>query len=355
MALGNGTELTWYGHATWLLVTPDGKRILIDPWKTGNPAWPAGLDDPGDIDALLITHAHGDHMADAVPMAAAGKPDGVVCMIEIGDYLEKKGVENVIGMNKGGSVDVAGCRVTMVHASHSSSFEDGDGYVYLGDPVGFIVRTGDLSLYIAGDTCVFGDMALIARLYKPNVALLPIGGFFTMDPYEAAEAVPPAPGEEGRAVPLRDVPAGRRHARSAAPRGPRRGRPRGARRAAGRDRPVTFSLVACDLEAATGVSPWPPSSPRSARSCPGCGATSARWQRSRWRTVLYGPDGLTLLREGAGAEDAAARPTGPDGQRDERQLGIVDGSGGSRPSPARSACHGRAAAPAPATPRRATS
>ena len=76
MALGNGTELTWYGHATWLLVTPDGKRILIDPWKTGNPAWPAELDDPGDIDALLLTHAHSNHMADAIPMAAAGKPDG---------------------------------------------------------------------------------------------------------------------------------------------------------------------------------------------------------------------------------------------------------------------------------------
>jgi L-ascorbate metabolism protein UlaG (beta-lactamase superfamily) len=189
MPLGNGLELTWYGHASMLLTTPAGKRILIDPWKTGNPKWPDGVE-PGDIDVLLLTHAHSDHLADAIPMAAAGKPDAVICMIELGDYLEGKGVENVAGMNKGGTIEVAGCWVTLVQASHSSSFVEDDGtYMYLGDPVGFIVRTGEVTVYIAGDTCVFGDMALIGRLYKPDVAVLPIGGYFTMDPYEAAEAV----------------------------------------------------------------------------------------------------------------------------------------------------------------------
>jgi len=189
MPFGNGLELTWYGHASMLLTTPSGKRILIDPWKTGNPKWPDGVE-PGDIDVLLLTHAHSDHLADAIPMAKAGKPDAVVCMIELGDYLEGKGVENVAGMNKGGTIEVAGCWVTLVQASHSSSFvEDHGTYLYLGAPVGFIVRTGEVTVYIAGDTCVFGDMALIGRLYKPDVAVLPIGGYFTMDPYEAAEAI----------------------------------------------------------------------------------------------------------------------------------------------------------------------
>jgi L-ascorbate metabolism protein UlaG (beta-lactamase superfamily) len=190
MPLGDGLELTWYGHATWLLKTGEGKRILIDPWKSGNPVWPGHSPDPGKIDAMLLTHGHSDHTGDAVRMAADGQPDAVVAMIELGDYLEMKGVANVIGINKGGTVEVAGTRVTMTHAVHSSSFGESDGtIVYTGEPASFILRTGNTTLFIAGDTCVFGDMALIARLYTPNVAILPIGGYFTMDPFEAAEAI----------------------------------------------------------------------------------------------------------------------------------------------------------------------
>ena len=329
MPLGNGLELTWYGHASMLLTTPAGKRILIDPWKTGNPKWPDGVE-PGDIDVLLLTHAHSDHLADAIPMAAAGKPDAVICMIELGDYLEGKGVENVAGMNKGGTIEVAGCWVTLVQASHSSSFVEDDGtYVYLGDPVGFMVRTGEVTVYIAGDTCVFGDMALIGRLYKPDVAVLPIGGYFTMDPYEAAEAIRLLGVK--KVVPCHDgtFPLLAGHARSAAQGGRGRQRPRGAGRRARRDDPMTFSLVACDLEAGDwgvavaskfpsvgAVVPW-------ARGNVGAVATQSL------ANVLYGPEGIERLAAGASAEQVVADLTGPDDMREERQLGVVDGHGGS--------------------------
>ena len=249
MPLGNGLELTWYGHASMLLTTPAGKRILIDPWKTGNPKWPNGVE-PGDIDVLLLTHAHSDHLADAIPMAAAGKPDAVICMIELGDYLEGKGVENVAGMNKGGTIEVAGCWVTLVSASHSSSFVEDDGtYVYLGDPVGFIVRTGEVTVYIAGDTCVFGDMALIGRAVQARRRGAADRRLLHDGSLRGRRGRPAAGRQEGRAVPLRHVPAAGRHARCSCARRPRRQRPRGAGRRARRDGPMTFSLVACDLEA----------------------------------------------------------------------------------------------------------
>jgi L-ascorbate metabolism protein UlaG (beta-lactamase superfamily) len=112
-------------------------------------------------------------------------------MIEFGDYLEGLGVENVIGYNKGGTVEAAGIRFTMVAASHSSSIGLPDGSILsMGEANGYIVvLENGYRIYVAGDTCVFGDMALIGRLYAPDLAILPIGGFFTMDPFEAAEAI----------------------------------------------------------------------------------------------------------------------------------------------------------------------
>jgi len=191
MSLGNGVKLTWIGHASFILETPGGKRALIDPWMTGNPVCPEALHDPGDIDLILLSHGPSDHTADVVRLAKEKSPAAVMCMIELGDYLGSKGVENIMGGNKGGTLSAEGISVTLTHAFHSSSYGEEDGtIVYTGEPAGLIITLeNDYRIYFAGDTTVFGDMALIAELYRPDLAMLPIGDFFTMGPMEAAKAV----------------------------------------------------------------------------------------------------------------------------------------------------------------------
>jgi L-ascorbate metabolism protein UlaG (beta-lactamase superfamily) len=186
----NGARLTWFGHATWLLETPGGKRVLIDPWLTGNPKAPENPD-LGTIDLILLSHGHSDHTGDLVRLAQEKQPKAVVGMMELLEYFGGKGVENGVGMNKGGSTEAEGIRVTLTHAHHSSSFGEEDGtIVYLGEPAGLIVTLeNSFRIYHTGDTCVFGDMALIGELYSPDVAMLPIGDFYTMGPFEAAKAV----------------------------------------------------------------------------------------------------------------------------------------------------------------------
>jgi L-ascorbate metabolism protein UlaG (beta-lactamase superfamily) len=191
MSLGNGVKLTWIGHASFILETPGGKRALIDPWMTGNPVCPDSLHDPGDVDLILLSHGHSDHTGDVVRLAKEKSPAAVICMIELGDYLGSKGVENIIGGNKGGTLSAEGISVTLTHAFHSSSYGEEDGtIVYTGEPAGLIITLENgYRIYFAGDTTVFGDMTLIGELYKPDLAMLPIGDFFTMGPMEAAKAV----------------------------------------------------------------------------------------------------------------------------------------------------------------------
>jgi L-ascorbate metabolism protein UlaG (beta-lactamase superfamily) len=191
MSLGNGVKLTWIGHASFILETPGGKRALIDPWMTGNPAAPESLHDPGDVDLILLSHGHSDHVGDVVRLAKEKSPAAVMCMIELGDFLGSKGVENIIGGNKGGTLSAEGVSVTLTHAFHSSSYGEEDGtIVYTGEPAGLIITLENgFRIYFAGDTTVFGDMALIGELYRPDFAMLPIGDFFTMGPMEAAKAV----------------------------------------------------------------------------------------------------------------------------------------------------------------------
>jgi L-ascorbate metabolism protein UlaG (beta-lactamase superfamily) len=186
--LPDGAKLTWLGHATFLLET-GGARILIDPWVQNNPACPDELKDLGSLDAMLITHAHYDHIGDAVEIAKATSPQ-VVAIIETVKWLESKGVENTIEMNIGGTVEVAGVKAHMVHAVHSCGITDGDSVIYGGEAAGFVVELADgFKLYHAGDTAVFSDMALIGRLLEPDIALLPIGDHYTMGPRSAAEAI----------------------------------------------------------------------------------------------------------------------------------------------------------------------
>jgi L-ascorbate metabolism protein UlaG (beta-lactamase superfamily) len=191
MSLDNGVKLTWIGHASFILETPGGKRALIDPWMTGNPVAPESLHDPGDVDLILVSHGHSDHTGDVIRLAREKSPAAVMCMIELGDYLGSKGVENIIGGNKGGTLSAEGVSVTLTHAFHSSSYGEEDGtIVYTGEPAGLIITLENgYRIYFAGDTTVFGDMALIGELYQPDLAMLPIGDFFTMGPMEAAKAV----------------------------------------------------------------------------------------------------------------------------------------------------------------------
>jgi L-ascorbate metabolism protein UlaG (beta-lactamase superfamily) len=179
-------SLTWLGHSSFRLDTADGKRIYVDPWLSG-PTTPDSERNPERADAIAVTHGHGDHSSD-VPALQQQLGCPVLGMVELMAWYSKNGIDeaNLIPFNKGGTVEVAGVRFTMTNAFHSSSTPD---LSYAGEAAGFVAFADDARVYVAGDTTVFGDMALIARLYEPTVAVLPIGGHYTMDPKEAALAL----------------------------------------------------------------------------------------------------------------------------------------------------------------------
>jgi L-ascorbate metabolism protein UlaG (beta-lactamase superfamily) len=179
-------QITWLGHGTFTLKLASGEVVVIDPWLE-NPKFPAGYA-LARVDAILITHGHFDHLADAVPLA---KRHGakVIANYEISTYIGAQGVENVSGMNKGGTQAAGSLRVTMTHALHSSGIAHGNHFLDGGDAAGYVLHFADgRKAYFAGDTAVFGDMALIAELYQPTLAFLPIGDLYTMDPVQAALA-----------------------------------------------------------------------------------------------------------------------------------------------------------------------
>ncbi len=185
--MGN-VRITWLGHGTFSIRTEDDRTLLLDPWVQGNPSCPEGLKKSVRPNAMLVTHGHFDHIGDAVALARDHKPE-VVAVFETAHWLESKGVANTRPMNKGGSQDVLGVRVTMVHADHSCGILDDGRIVYGGEAAGYVLRfPSGPTLYFAGDTNVFGDMRLIGEIYRPDIACLPIGDLYTMGPREASVA-----------------------------------------------------------------------------------------------------------------------------------------------------------------------
>src|SRR5262245_12553156 len=181
-------SITWLGHATFLLKSPGGKTILLDPWVTGNPSSPESAKTLGPLDPILLTHGHNDHTGDAVSI---GRSSGaqMIAPFELSEWLKKKGLKNVTGMNPGGTINALGLSITMVPAVHSSSVEDDGQVLYMGVATGYVVKLEDgVTVYYSGDTSVFGDMRLIGEMYKPQIAFLPIGDLYTMGPEQAAKA-----------------------------------------------------------------------------------------------------------------------------------------------------------------------
>jgi L-ascorbate metabolism protein UlaG (beta-lactamase superfamily) len=185
-----GNKITFFGHATFSLTTRSGEVGLIDPFVMSNPKCPEALKKLPRLDAIFVSHAHADHFADLVPIAKQHRPQ-IAAIFETCLWLGTKGLEKEARpMSKGGTQKIGDFEVTMTHAFHSNGIEDGDKVVYGGEPAGLVIRmSGGFTVYHAGDTALFGDMKLIGELYKPDIALLPIGDLFTMGPRDAAYAL----------------------------------------------------------------------------------------------------------------------------------------------------------------------
>jgi L-ascorbate metabolism protein UlaG (beta-lactamase superfamily) len=182
-------KITWFGHSAFRLDFAD-KVVLIDPFFTGNPAFEGSMEKAVEgATHILITHGHGDHVGDTLQIAKATGAK-VVTNYDLCMYLVSQGLENFDPMNTGGTTDQEGFTVTLVHADHSAGLGDMGVNVPLGSANGVIVKAeGEPTVYHMGDTDIFSDMALIAEIHRPDVAMVPIGDRFTMGPEVAALAV----------------------------------------------------------------------------------------------------------------------------------------------------------------------
>jgi Predicted Zn-dependent hydrolases of the beta-lactamase fold len=170
--------IKWLGHAAFE-ISLSGKKLLIDPWIS-NPLSPITLNDITHVDYILVTHDHFDHLGETVDIAKKTNAT-VIGVFELMNYLGEQGVKNTIGMNVGGSVKLTSeIEIYVTPALHSSS---------KGVPVGFIIKAPEATIYHAGDTGLFSEMDLLGKLFKIDVAMLPIGSLFTMDPRQAAYAL----------------------------------------------------------------------------------------------------------------------------------------------------------------------
>lgn len=184
-----GHSITWFGHAAIGITLADGTVALVDPWLS-NPKCPEQFHKPARVDSIYLTHGHFDHFGDTLDLVEAHQPQ-VFAIHEIAVYLEAHGAENAVGSNKGGAVEGPGGIVgTLVEASHSSGISGEEGIVPGGEAAGWVLELPNgPTLYHAGDTGLFGDMSLIGEMFDPDLAILPIGGHFTMGPHHAAKAI----------------------------------------------------------------------------------------------------------------------------------------------------------------------
>jgi L-ascorbate metabolism protein UlaG (beta-lactamase superfamily) len=166
----------WFGHAAFE-VNIDGVKVLIDPWVS-NPLSNVKVDELKNIDLILVSHDHFDHLGDTVEVARKTGAQ-ILSVPELSNYLKDQGL-NTIGMNIGGTAEFKGLKITMTQAFHTSS---------RGSPVGYVIKGSESSIYHTGDTGLFGDMKIIGELYKPKISLLPIGGYYTLGINEALVAV----------------------------------------------------------------------------------------------------------------------------------------------------------------------
>lgn len=181
-------KLTWLGHASFRLEI-EKAVILIDPWVTGNPIFPEDKRSEAIAGAthILLTHGHGDHIGDALPIAKELNIP-VVGIYDLITFWENTQEIEGIGFNKGGTVELGGAQVTMVNACHSSSMDGPEGPVYAGHEAGYMIAGDGHVIYLSGDTDIMADMEWMAEYHQPDIGILCAGGHFTMDMKRAAFA-----------------------------------------------------------------------------------------------------------------------------------------------------------------------
>lgn len=181
-------KIIWLGHGSFRFETGD-KVLLLDPWLTGNPSLPEDQHDTAIAGAthIILTHVHFDHVVDVLPLAKKLNIPVVGQYDIMAFWGETEGVE-AVGFNKGGTVDLGGVKLSMVPASHSSTFATPEGPRTGGSEVGYILQAEGKTIYISGDTAIMADMDWIGDYFKPDIGILCAGGHFTMDMKQAAYA-----------------------------------------------------------------------------------------------------------------------------------------------------------------------